>query len=83
MQLIRSFRHNTTEVPPPASTIGATRDWVSNARPAVRQLVQWQMTLISDGPTASRHTAPQEHTIVGTLHQSPSSGTEQLMQFTD
>jgi hypothetical protein len=44
--------------------MGATGDCASNARPAVRQLVQWQITLIIEGSMASRHTAPHAHTIV-------------------
>jgi hypothetical protein len=44
--------------------MGATGDRVSNARPALRQLVQWQITLIIEGSMAFRHTAPHAHTIV-------------------
>jgi hypothetical protein len=58
------LRHKTTGVPPETSTIGATGDRASNARPAVRQLVQWQITVIIDGSMAARHTAPHAHTIV-------------------
>ena len=41
-----------------------TGDRASNARPAVRQLVQWQIAPIIGPPAASRQTAPHEHAIV-------------------
>jgi hypothetical protein len=40
---------------------------VSNARPAERQLEQWQITLIIEEPVVSRHTAPHAHLIVATV----------------
>jgi hypothetical protein len=58
-----SFRHNTTAVPPAASTIGATGDRASKSRPAVRQLAQWQMRLVIGAPAASKPTAPHAHVI--------------------
>jgi hypothetical protein len=44
-----SLRHGTTGVPPATSTIGATGDRASRSRPAVRQLIQWQITVIIAG----------------------------------